>query len=96
MKLGDRGYRLRETDTIYANRDDRFIVSLIVGYTTEDLTGEDGAGEPSHRDAARWALDLTRDDGANGTHWFVFDRLTGTMHVLEQDEFDPEMESWGG
>ena len=80
-----------EIDTIYLSDDDRFIVSLIVGYTEEDLTDE---GEATPQAAAKWALDLTRDEGARGTHWFVFDRKEQRMHMFEQHEFDPEMEGF--
>lgn len=85
---------LDELDSIYADADDRFIVSLIVGYTEEDLAAgeyDNNDGTITPQEAAKWALELTRDEGATGTHWFVFDRKTGRMHTLEQSEFDPEM-----
>jgi hypothetical protein len=90
-------FTLNEIDSIYAHAEDRFIVSLIVGYTEEDLFSEQdaangGENTATPREAARWALDLTRDEGASGTYWFVFDRKTGKMHTFEQHEFDPEME----
>lgn len=88
---------LAEIDTIYAHAEDRFIVSLIVGYTEEDLASGDydnGDGAVTPKEAARWALDLVRDEGARGTNWFVFDRKTGRMHQFEQNQFDPEMEGF--
>jgi hypothetical protein len=72
-----------EIDSIYVHPNERFVVSLIVGY------GGPGQGEVrSPRRAAAAALDLTRDEGSNGTHWFVYDRKTGAMHLFEQDEFE--------
>lgn len=70
-----------EVDSIYVVDDDRFVVSLIVGYKPD----RDDVQTPS--DAAFWALDLTQDAGWDGTVWCVFDRVTGVMHHLEQDEF---------
>jgi hypothetical protein len=37
--------------------------------------------------ATKAALDLTRDVGARGTIWHVFDRKTGQMHKLAQGDF---------
>lgn len=87
---------LVEIDTIYADEKDRFIVSLIVGYSEDDLSGE-SPGEVSDitpQQAAAQALDLTRDEGARGTHWFVYDRKERQMFMLEQSEFDGEMEGF--
>lgn len=90
-----------EVDSIYVYRTERYVVSLIVGYSDEDLRAEDPgrwvglSSEEQAREAARWALELTRDDGANGTHWFVYDREEKVMRMFEQDEFDPEMERFG-
>jgi hypothetical protein len=71
-----------EVESIYVGRDERFVVSLIVGYAEE----RDGVETPAHAAAA--ALALTRDDGSSGTHWFVYDRQTGVLHVLEQSDFE--------
>jgi hypothetical protein len=75
-----RGYELEETASIYVQPDERYIVSLIVGYDGDDC--------PNAKDAAHLALELTRDGGHAGTRWFVFDRQTGAMHTYEQVEFD--------
>lgn len=91
--FGDPASRLAELNTIYLDDKDRYVVSLIVGYTDEDLQPwiEEGDLAPEQA-AALGALDLTRDEGAYGTNWFVYDRLTGKMHNLEQRDFDSDME----
>ena len=79
--------RLETTYTIAADsHTSRFVVSLIAGYGADDDVHTPEA-------AATACLELTRDEGAAGTHWYVFDRITGTMHVLAQREFDPLMRS---
>lgn len=75
-----RGYELEETASIYVQPDERYIVSLIVGYDADDATDA--------MDAAHSALELTRDGGQAGTRWFVYDRETKVMHTFEQVEFD--------
>lgn len=87
-------FRRDEIDTIYVDDKDRYIVSLIVGYEDGE-GGSNGAGCKSLADAARWALELTRDGGCDGTHWFVYDRATGEHEFFEQDQFDPEMSEYG-
>lgn len=73
-------YDESETDTIYVERTDRFVVSLIVSYD-DDLV-------KTPEQAAAAALELTRDDGSGGTQWFVFDRKTRTFHQLQQSDFE--------
>lgn len=67
---------------IYHHHADRFVVSLVVSYNPD----ADGVHTP--QEAARAALDLTKDSGAAGTHWVVYDRLTERSHLLQQDDFD--------
>jgi hypothetical protein len=46
-------------------------------------------GQPDKMKAAALAaLELTRDAGSHGTHWYVYDRLTGTGRFITQAEFD--------
>lgn len=71
-----------EIGNTYVCDEDRFVVSLVAGYSPK----RDGVKTP--KDAVRAALELTRDDGASDTHWYVFDRKTGEMHMIEQGEVD--------
>lgn len=88
-------YDLVETESIYVDRKDRYVVSLIAGYTDEDIA-EDYPGddylptEPTERArmAAHYALELTRDEGQRGTAWFVYDRQERWMHSFEQAEIE--------
>ena len=73
----------------YYSDQDRFVVALVASYDVErdDLpTGPDD--DEGGRGAARYALDLTRDDGCSGTQWWVYDRHTGQGRVVEQSDFD--------
>lgn len=76
-----------EIKSIYTDDKDRFIVALVVGYKPED-------GITTPEEAARAALDLTRDEGAGGTQWYVLDRKTGQGCWLEQKTFDDEADDW--
>lgn len=67
--------------TIYVTEEDRYVVSLIVGYGNGD-------GVASPEEAAAAALDLTRDLGSSDTVWFVYDRQTDNTHRLEQADFE--------
>lgn len=66
-----------EFGTIYLEDDDRFVVTLMSSYGKPDDEIETPA------DAAAALLGLATDSGADGTHWFVYDRATGVMHQLE-------------
>jgi hypothetical protein len=68
-------------DTFVADND-RYVVSLIVGYRDDEARNV-------YRAAAS-ALDRTRDLGSFDTVWTVFDRHTGELHLLEQGEVDPD------
>jgi hypothetical protein len=81
--MTDHPLKLEELGNTYVGPDDRFVVSFIVGIRDSVAT--------TPEEAAAQALDLTRDDGAYGTHFYVFDRQTHTLHLLEQHEFDEEM-----
>jgi len=78
-----------EIETIYVDRDDRFVVALVVGYKTE-LMFPPVKGRPIREQAlqaAASALALTTDDSADGTHWSVYDRKTKRLFAFEQSEF---------
>ncbi len=71
--------------TIYVRPEDRYIVSLIVGYreASADATNERPAID-NPRAAAFWALRLTRDEDSTDTVWCVYDRVTDETILLEQ------------
>jgi hypothetical protein len=75
------GYRFHETASIYVEPEERYVVSLIVGYSDEDCA--------SSEEAARAALELVTEIGAGGTRWFVYDRKADGMLSFEQKQFDP-------
>ncbi len=81
--MADAPLKLEELGNTYVGPEDRFVVSFIVGIRAAVAT--------TPEEAAAQALDLTRDEGAYGTHFYVFDRKTRTLHQLEQHEFDEEI-----
>lgn len=74
-----------EIGNTYASNNDRYIVSLIVGYA-DASDSDDGVDSPEAAAAA--ALELTRDLGSLSTHWYVHDRKTGETRLLEQGDFE--------
>lgn len=78
-------FSLTELGNTYVHSSDRYVVSLIVGYA------DDEAASPEH--AAAGALALTQDAGASDTNWYVYDRKTGMLHLLEQIEFESLIET---
>lgn len=76
----DKEFNIDEVDSIYVDRHERYVVSLVVAY--------DGETVRSARHALAAALDLTRDAGSRSTLWFVFDRVTGQMMTMEQSDFE--------
>lgn len=84
-KNGD--FTLAEVDSIYVDVDERFVVSLVVGYGKPD-NGQPRDGVSTPEEAAAAALDLTRDEGSGDTVWFVHDRTTGRTHQFEQEDFE--------
>ncbi|NMP24410.1 hypothetical protein [Sulfobacillus harzensis] len=77
----DKPFTLDELGNTYVDPDSRYVVSLVVGY------GDDDVISPEQAVAA--ALDLTRDEGSYSTHWYVYDRLTKTLHLIEQSDAEP-------
>lgn len=73
-------FQLCELGNTYVDGDDRYIVSLLVGYTDSEVR--------SPEEAAHYALELTRDEDASGTHWYVYDRQTHTLHQLPQRDIE--------
>jgi hypothetical protein len=71
--------------TIYVRPEDRYVVSLIVGYReacADDTTEWPPIDNP--RAAAFWALRLTRDQDSPNTVWCVYDRVKDETILLEQ------------
>jgi len=73
-----------EVATIYPYAGDRFIVSMIFGYSKRDDV-------ETVKQAAKAAYDYVRT-ASDGTVLHVFDRETGEMHALEEREFVNEPE----
>lgn len=74
-------FRLEELGNTYAGPEDRFIVSLIVGYRDDE-----GYLPQTPAQAVAAALELTQDEGSSGTHWHCYDRKTKTLHLILQSE----------
>lgn len=91
MRREDGAFYPHEVNTIYASLGDRYIVSLIVSYSDDDLELDEEL-PPEHRIraqiAAHFALELTRDEGSRTTVWFVYDRETGQEYQFEQRDIE--------
>jgi hypothetical protein len=72
------GLGLNDVASIYVDDRDRFIVSLIVGYSDDEARSAEQAG----------ALGLMLTQGAQqrSTVWSVYDRVTDTHSRFEQAE----------
>jgi hypothetical protein len=84
---------MKPEDSIYVDKDDRpkerFVVMLAVGYSVEELTiGKEVPPGELRLEAAAAALSLTRDLGSDGTHWLVQDVTDGSVHTIEQADFE--------
>lgn len=73
-------FTLDELGNTYVLPSDRYVVSLVYGCSD--------AASPV--EAARRALNLTRDDQSFETRWHVFDRETGLSIEFEQHELDED------
>lgn len=71
-----RGFVWTETASSYAGWNDRWIVSLIVGYGAEEAKTAAAACESAH--------DLVVGAGSEGTRWYVHDRVDGSTVVIPQ------------
>lgn len=71
------------SDHIYDEPGERWLVELRVSYP-ERLDGF----VFTFQEAAKAALELTRDEGSADTIWVVTDRLTGEVRQLEQSSFE--------
>lgn len=73
-------FALHELGNSSVDPDSRYVVSLVIGYTDQDVIS------PVHAVAS--ALDATRDGNAFSTVWWVYDRQTGLRHRIEQSAVD--------
>ncbi len=82
------GIQHLSTETsLYVVSEDRYVVMLAASYpATGSDSGNPEFGMADAREAAYWALQLTRDAGSDGTHWYVLDRQTGEVHDYEQSD----------
>ena len=81
-QLGDpNAITLADIGNTYVSADDRFVVSLIVGY--KESEGVDTALE-----AGRAALALTTASDSCDTHWYVHDRKTGVTQYFDQSDLE--------
>jgi len=71
-----------EVATIYPYAHDRFVVSIVFGYSKSD------GGIVTPTQAAKAALDYVRKEVDGGTVWHVFDRDTGELFAIEEREFN--------
>ena len=73
-----------ELETIYVRPNDRYVVSLIVGYAHAEIHPAEPGAVPSPVAAAYSALSLTRDENSHGTLWSVHDRESGQTTLIRQ------------
>lgn len=80
LSTGDNKGDLVSVDPVYVDPEDRFIVSLVVGYSN----GRDKV--KTAEEAVLAALNLTRDDNSGDTLWNVYDRKTGRSELVMQSD----------
>ena len=78
-------FTLNELGNTYVDPESRYVVSLIVGYNGDEVIS------PTQAVAA--ALDLTRDGDSWSTQWWVYDRQTHMLHLVEQESAELYCES---
>lgn len=78
MSEGINGLRLIDVDSIYVGDQDRFVVSLIIGYTDNEARSAEQAGA--------LGLMVTQGPQQRSTVWSVYDRVTDTHSRFEQAE----------
>lgn len=80
MALGNILGRLFLTRSIYLRPQQRYVVSLMVGYPESKVK--------SPEEAAAAALAMTLDKDSDSTTWFVHDLETREVYALEQKQFE--------
>lgn len=77
-----------DPDTPCVALGDRYVVVYAVSYDHDDEPSVTGEEVRSPRDAAHFALELTRDASSSETTWRVFDTLTGKWTTFAQGEIE--------
>lgn len=67
---------------------ERYVVVYAVSYDHNDNASRTGEEVRSARDAAHYALELTRDAGADETQWRVYDVVTKKWSTFDQREIE--------
>ena len=67
---------------------ERYVVVYAVSYDHDDGSSRSVEEVRSPRDAAHYALELTRDVGASETQWRVYDALTKKWSTFDQSEIE--------
>jgi hypothetical protein len=67
---------------------ERYVVLWAVSYDTDDELLASGEAIHSARDAAKQALELTRDKGSADNLWRVFDHATREWATFAQEDLD--------
>ena len=86
----------KRIDSIYVADEDRWVATISVGYSMDDLNNDENPGfadlsdEAKAKVAAHWALRLLSDEGSSGTQWQVIDRPNGAIYWFEQAEFEED------
>ena len=76
--------------TPYVGVGDRYVVVYAVSYDHDCDPTDTGERVASPRDAAHWALELTRDGSSGDTSWSVFDTKTRTWSTFCQAEIEEQ------
>ena len=76
----DKPFKLNELGNTYVDADSRYVVSFMVGYSDTEAD--------SPKEAVAHALDLTQDEESHHTHWYVYDRVTQILHLVEQGDVE--------
>lgn len=78
MKTVSRDLNPSEVDTVYLRPNDRYVVSLVIGYTNDDVAS------PEQAVAAAVALNVL-DEDAHLTMWHVYDRESDTSRFISTE-----------
>jgi hypothetical protein len=82
------GVLAADPDTPCVEIGDRYVVVYAVSYDHDDESSASGEEVRSAREAAHYALKLTRDAGSSENIWRVFDTLTGKWATFAQQEIE--------